>query len=75
MDALLDVVLGRYGRVDVLINNAANNPKMEAGAEVEFSRLKSFTLEQWEADVAVGLTAHFFVVGLSAGKWRGGVAA
>src|SRR4030095_15223136 len=24
-------VLGRFGRVDILINNAANNPKVEAG--------------------------------------------
>lgn len=59
VDALLEGVLSRYGRVDVLINNAANNPKVEAGSEIEFSRLESLTLEQWQADLGVGLTGAF----------------
>ena len=57
--ALLAEVLTRYGRVDILINNAANNPKMEKTAEVEFSRLENFPLKQWEADLSVGLTGAF----------------
>lgn len=57
--ALLDEVIRRYGRVDILINNAANNPKMEQTADVEFSRLENFPLRQWEADIAVGLTGAF----------------
>jgi NAD(P)-dependent dehydrogenase (short-subunit alcohol dehydrogenase family) len=57
--ALLDRVLARHGRVDILINNAANNPKMEAGGGVDFSRLEHFGLEQWNADLAVGLTGAF----------------
>jgi NAD(P)-dependent dehydrogenase (short-subunit alcohol dehydrogenase family) len=59
VESLLEGVLSRYGRVDVLINNAANNPKMEGGSDVEFSRLESFTLAQWQADIAVGLTGAF----------------
>jgi NAD(P)-dependent dehydrogenase (short-subunit alcohol dehydrogenase family) len=59
VEALLEAVLSRYGRADVLINNAANNPKMDAGSDVEFSRLESFTLAQWQADLAVGLTGAF----------------
>jgi NAD(P)-dependent dehydrogenase (short-subunit alcohol dehydrogenase family) len=59
VEGLLETVLTKYGRVDVLINNAANNPKMEAGSDVEFSRLESLTLEQWQADLAVGLTGAF----------------
>ena len=55
----LEDVLRRYGRIDGLINNAANNPKMESGSAVEFSRLESFDLDQWEADLAVGLTGAF----------------
>jgi len=55
----LEVVLTRYGRVDGLINNAANNPKMESVSAVEFSRLESFPRDQWEADLAVGLTGAF----------------
>jgi NAD(P)-dependent dehydrogenase (short-subunit alcohol dehydrogenase family) len=56
---LLARILERYGRLDILINNAANNPKMESSREVNFSRLENFPIEQWQADLAVGLTgAH-----------------
>jgi NAD(P)-dependent dehydrogenase (short-subunit alcohol dehydrogenase family) len=59
LEALRDEILARFGRLDILINNAANNPKMEASAEVNFSRLENFPLAQWEADIAVGLTGAF----------------
>ena len=56
---LRDQVLERFGRIDILINNAANNPKMENSIEVNFSRFENFPIEQWYADLAVGLTgAH-----------------
>lgn len=58
IDALLQVVLSRLGRVDILVNNAANNPKVEAPGQ-DFSRLERFPLEQWNADIAVGLTGAF----------------
>src|SRR6476646_6576562 len=34
VEAALQHVLAKYGRVDILINNAANNPKMERTAGV-----------------------------------------
>ncbi len=74
--ALLKDVLARFGRVDILINNAANNPKMEKTAEVEFSRLENFPLEQWEADLSVGLTGAFLcsqVIGSEMAKRKSGV--
>ena len=76
VQSLLDDVLSRYGRVDILINNAANNPKVgDQGAGVEFSRLESFPLAQWEADIAVGLTGAFIcsrIIGAEmAGRGRG----
>jgi len=74
--ALLKEVLKRYGRVDILINNAANNPKMEKTAEVEFSRLENFPLKQWEADLSVGLTGAFLcsqVIGTEMAKQKRGV--
>ena len=58
VQALLDAALERFGRVDILVNNAANNPKVEDPKQ-SFSRLESFPLEQWNADVAVGLTGPF----------------
>jgi NAD(P)-dependent dehydrogenase (short-subunit alcohol dehydrogenase family) len=59
VEALLAEVLSRFGRVDILINNAANNPKVEDAGSVAFSRLEHFPLAQWNADVAVGLTGAF----------------
>jgi NAD(P)-dependent dehydrogenase (short-subunit alcohol dehydrogenase family) len=57
--ALLDRVLDETGRVDILINNAANNPKAEALGDEAWSRLERFSLEQWQADITVGLTGAF----------------
>jgi len=59
IEAILADILKCFGRLDILINNAANNPKMEASTEVNFSRLENFPLAQWEADIAVGLTGAF----------------
>jgi NAD(P)-dependent dehydrogenase (short-subunit alcohol dehydrogenase family) len=73
---LLATVLSRFGRVDILINNAANNPKMENKTEVEFSRLEFFPLEQWEADLSVGLKGAFLcsqVIGSEMARRKRGV--
>ncbi len=64
--------------VDILVNNAAIDPKVkgEQGI-VETSRLESFPLDQWDLQVAVGLTGAFIcsqVFGaLMASSGRGGV--
>jgi NAD(P)-dependent dehydrogenase (short-subunit alcohol dehydrogenase family) len=52
----LATVMSQFGRVDILINNAANNPKVEDAAGWHNSRLENFPLARWEADLAVGLT-------------------
>lgn len=47
-------------RVDILINNAAIDPKVEDKHGVlEASRLEKFSLEQWDLQIAVGLTGAF----------------
>lgn len=46
------------GKIDGLVNNAANNPKVEEG-RTDFSRLENFSLEIWEKDISVGLTGSF----------------
>ena len=52
-------LLAKYGRIDILVNNAANNPKVEDASKVQFAHFENFPLEIWEADVAVGLTGSF----------------
>jgi NAD(P)-dependent dehydrogenase (short-subunit alcohol dehydrogenase family) len=59
VEAMRDVILDRLGRIDILINNAANNPKMEKREGRNFSRLEDFPLEIWEADLKVGLMGAF----------------
>jgi NAD(P)-dependent dehydrogenase (short-subunit alcohol dehydrogenase family) len=52
-------IVEQYGKIDGLVNNAANNPKVEDSTEKNFSRLENFPLEIWNQDVAVGLTGAF----------------
>jgi NAD(P)-dependent dehydrogenase (short-subunit alcohol dehydrogenase family) len=75
IEALLQAVLARLGRVDILVNNAANNPKVEAPAQ-GFSRLERFPIEQWQADIAVGLTGPFLcaqIIGTALARQQRGV--
>lgn len=62
-DAVLEVaaVLRSGGRrVDILVNNAAIDPKVKGDQGVmETSRLEHFPLEQWELQLSVGLTGAF----------------
>src|ERR1700733_10179270 len=57
--AVRDQIVRQFGRIDILINNAANNPKVEDGDGQTWSRLENFPLEVWEADIRVGLTGAF----------------
>lgn len=59
VERLADDITSRFGRVDGLVNNAARNPKVEAGNESAFTRFERFPQEQWSADIAVGLTGAF----------------
>jgi NAD(P)-dependent dehydrogenase (short-subunit alcohol dehydrogenase family) len=55
-----DAILAKFHRIDILINNAANNPKVEDQKPGQpWSRLENFPVETWNADIAVGLTGAF----------------
>lgn len=50
-------LIEKYGHIDILINNAANNPKMEeATANMDSIRFDNFPLSIWLEDISVGLT-------------------
>jgi NAD(P)-dependent dehydrogenase (short-subunit alcohol dehydrogenase family) len=59
VESVSKTVFEKFGRVDGLVNNAANNPKVEATSEKNFSRLENFPLNIWEQDIAVGLTGAY----------------
>ncbi|MFL5885954.1 MAG: SDR family oxidoreductase [Thermoleophilaceae bacterium] len=52
-------LIERLGRVDVLVNNAANDPKVGGEEGARLSRLENFSDEQWDADIAVGLAGAY----------------
>lgn len=55
--SVLDELVERYGGVHILINNAAVDPKVKAGAGiVETSRFENFPIDQWHFQLNVGLT-------------------
>lgn len=55
-----DMVLEKWGHIDILINNAANNPKMEKESKnLGNIRFDNFPMSIWTEDIAVGLTGAF----------------
>lgn len=68
MTAVMDVtredsisgVAEKVGAIDVLINNAAIDPKVTADSRgLELSRLEHLPLEEWNRQIAVGLSGAF----------------
>ena len=53
------LLIKKFGAISALINNAANNPKVEDSGDKNFSRLENFPLDIWNQDIAVGLTGAF----------------
>lgn len=52
-------VVAQFGKIDGLVNNAANNPKIEKSDHKNFSRLENFPMSVWQKDIAVGLTGAY----------------
>lgn len=56
-----DALMEKYGHIDGLINNAANNPKAEGGSDnMKAIRFCDFPEKMWLDDVAVGLTGAIY---------------
>jgi NAD(P)-dependent dehydrogenase (short-subunit alcohol dehydrogenase family) len=52
-------VLEAHGPIDVLVNNAAVDPKVSRAGGLELSRLEHLPLAEWDRQVAIGLTGAF----------------
>lgn len=59
VENLLQAVLKEFGRVDILINNAANDPKVEDPKGGAWSRFENLPFDVWSQDLAVGITGAF----------------
>ena len=62
--------------IDILINNAAINPAVNKNSLIEGSRFENFSNNQWDLEIAVGLTGAFNcskVFGHSMANNNGGV--
>lgn len=73
---LCDIVLQKLGHIDILINNAANDPRVKANEDSAWSRFENFPVELWNQDIAVGLTGAFLcsqVIGSEMASRGGGV--
>lgn len=60
MEKIAEELWGKYCHIDGLINNAANNPKVEGNAKnMKNIRFEDFPMEMWADDLSVGLTGAF----------------
>ena len=69
-------VLKSFGKIDILINNAAIDAKAENIDGEATSRLENFSLKQWNTELAVGLTGSMLcskIFGKEMAKERNGV--
>jgi NAD(P)-dependent dehydrogenase (short-subunit alcohol dehydrogenase family) len=58
--ALRDAALARFGQIDVLVNNAALNEKVEStGSAGDGLRFENYALDLWERSLKVNLTGVF----------------
>lgn len=60
IEEILNIVLKNYGRLDGLVNNAANNPKIGKDQNSKtLERFENMSLDFWNKDIEVGLTGTF----------------
>lgn len=60
VEDMVDLTLDRFGQIDVLVNNAALDPKFDEGSAGEHtSRFEDFPVRAWNDALAVNLTGMF----------------
>lgn len=60
LEEVKEKILEKYKRIDVLVNNAANNPKIEGNQNKNWSYFENFPEDIWNDDLNVGLKGAFF---------------
>mgnify|MGYP006425988391 FL=1 len=55
----LEKILQDKGRLDILINNAAIDPKVNNNSIIETSRVENFNIDDWHFQLNVGLLGSF----------------
>lgn len=77
LERCLEEILAQAGGVHGLVNNAANNPKVEDSSAITgWMRFENLELAVWEKDLAVGLTGSFLcsqIFGTAMARNGGGV--
>ena len=76
VETALASILLKYKKVDILINNAANDPKPSKESSLAWARLENFTTAMWEKDIQVGVLGAFNcskTIGVHMAKSGGGV--
>jgi len=72
----VETLIDKFGSIDILINNAANDPKVSADQGFAWSRFENFARDMWDNDIAVGLTGAFLcaqAIGAHMAENRNGV--
>ena len=60
VESLMDLVLDKYGQLDILVNSAAMDPKFESDSVASHvSSFEEFPLEAWKDALDVNLTGMF----------------
>lgn len=60
VQAAVDAAISRFGRLDILVNSAALDPKFDAGeAGKHSSSFEDYSLENWNKALSVNLTGAF----------------
>lgn len=55
----LEKTLKKHGAIYGLVNNVANNPKVEESHSSNWTRFENYDLNLWQDDLAVGLSSYF----------------
>ncbi len=63
-----DAALANFGSIDVLVNNAAIDDKVDPEADLETSRFENYPLDRWRRSIDVNVTGTFLACQILGGE-------